>query len=83
MQSAYAAQKASLANVQAAQAEFMPKFFLSATGAYSPGRLSVTALPSVGQQSPTVNINNNRLGGSTPRRRDASRSTTAGRARRR
>jgi outer membrane protein TolC len=64
VQSAYAAQKASLATVRAAQAEFMPKFFLSANGTYSSGSLDVTALPSAGQQSPTVNINGNRLGGS-------------------
>ena len=64
VQSAYAAQKASLANVRAAQAEFMPKFFLSATGTYNSGNLDVTSLPSGGQQPPTVNINSNRLGGS-------------------
>lgn len=60
--SAYAAQKASLAKVQAAQAEFMPKLFVAATGAYNSGRLDVTALPSVGQQPPTVNINGRRTG---------------------
>lgn len=62
MLSAYAAQKASLAKVRAAEAEFKPKFFVSATGAYNSGRLDVTALPSVGQQAPTVNINGQRLG---------------------
>ncbi|MGJ7507479.1 TolC family protein [Variovorax sp. GT1P44] len=62
MQSAYAAQKASLAKVRVAEAAFMPKFFVSATGAYNSGRLDVTALPSVGQQAPTVNINGQRLG---------------------
>ncbi|HET7837028.1 MAG TPA: TolC family protein [Variovorax sp.] len=60
--SAYAAQKASLAKVQAAEAEFMPKLFVAATGAYNSGRLNVTALPSVGQQPPTVNINGRRTG---------------------
>jgi outer membrane protein len=64
LQSAYSAQKASLANVRAAQAEFMPKFFLSATGTYSSGNLDVTSLPSGGQQPPTVNINGSHLGGS-------------------
>jgi outer membrane protein len=64
VQSAYAAQKASLANVRAAQAEFMPKLFLSATGSYNLGNLNVTSLPSGGQQPPTVNINGNHLGGS-------------------
>ncbi|WP_213959125.1 TolC family protein [Variovorax sp. dw_954] len=60
---AYAAQKASLAKVRAAEAEFKPKIFMSATGAYNSGNLDVTALPSIGQQSPTVNINGKRLGG--------------------
>jgi outer membrane protein len=64
MQSAYAAQKASLANVRAAQAEFLPKFFVSANGTYSSGNLNVTSLPSGGQQPPTVNISGSRLGGS-------------------
>jgi outer membrane protein TolC len=64
VQSAYAAKKASLANIRAAQAEFMPKFFLSATGTYSSGNLNVTSLPSGGQQPPTVNINGDHLGGS-------------------
>ena len=35
--SAYAAQKASLANVRAAQAEFMPKVFVAGTGNYNSG----------------------------------------------
>jgi outer membrane protein len=62
VQSAYAAQKASLANVRAAKAAFMPKVFLSATGTYSSGNLNVTSLPSGGQQPPTVNINGSHLG---------------------
>ncbi|MDB5411664.1 MAG: outer rane efflux protein [Rhodospirillales bacterium] len=64
VQSAYAAQKASLANIRAAQAEFKSKFFLSANGSYSSGGLNVTSLPSGGQQPPTVNINGNHLGSS-------------------
>jgi outer membrane protein len=64
MQSAYAAQKASLANVRAAEAEFLPKFFLSANGTYNSGNLNVTSLPSGGQQPPTVNISGNHLGAS-------------------
>jgi outer membrane protein TolC len=64
VQSAYAAQKASLEGVRAARAEFMPKLFLSATGAYNSGSLNVTGLPSAGQQQPTLNINGERLGGS-------------------
>ncbi len=64
IQGAYAAQKASLAKIRAAEAEFKPKIFLSATGAYTAGGLAVTALPGIGQQAPTENINGNRLGGS-------------------
>ncbi len=64
VQSAYAAQKASLANVRAARAEFMPKFFLLATGTYNAGNLEVTSLPSGGEQPPTVNISGHNLGGS-------------------
>jgi outer membrane protein TolC len=63
IQSAYAAQKASLANVRVAEADFLPKIFLSGNGTYNSGNLSVTALPAVGQLPPTVNINGNRLGG--------------------
>jgi outer membrane protein len=62
--SAYAAQKASLANVRAAQAEFMPKAFLAATGSYNSGSLNLTAIPSVGQQDATFNLNGGRFGGS-------------------
>lgn len=62
VQSAYAAAKASLAGVKAAEADFYPKFFLAATGAYNTGTLGVTALPGIGQQPPTVNISGNRLG---------------------
>ena len=64
VQSAYAAQKAALAKIRAAQAEFMPKFFLSATGTYNSGNLDVTALPSGGQEPPTVNTSGSQLGGS-------------------
>lgn len=63
MLSAYAAQQASLANVRAAQAEFLPKIFLSATGAYNSGGLNVTSLPAVGQQAATGNLSGNHLSG--------------------
>jgi outer membrane protein len=62
--SAFAAQKASLANVRAAQAEFMPKAFLAATGSYNSGSLNLTAIPSIGQQDATFNLNGGRFGGS-------------------
>jgi outer membrane protein len=61
--SAYAAEKASQARVRAARAEFMPKVFLSATGAYNSGRVDLTALPGFGQQGSTVNLNDDRFGG--------------------
>ena len=61
--SAYAAQKASLAKARAAEAEFLPKLFVSANGSYNSGGLNVSALPSIGSQSPTVNINSSSLGG--------------------
>jgi outer membrane protein TolC len=63
MLSAYAAQQASLANVRAAQAEFLPKIFLSATGAYNSGGLNVTSIPAIGQQAATGNISGTHLGG--------------------
>jgi outer membrane protein TolC len=61
--SAYAAQKASLANVRAAQAEFMPKVFVAGTGNYNSGSLNLTAIPSVGQQAATFNLNGGHVGG--------------------
>lgn len=62
--SAFAAQKASLATVRAAQAAFMPKAFLAATGSYNSGSLNLTAIPSVGQQDATLNLSGGRFGGS-------------------
>ena len=65
MQGAYAAEKASLAKVSAAEAEFMPKVFVNATGTYNEGNLSATAIPSAGQNLPaTLNISGPHLGGS-------------------
>ena len=62
--SAYAAEKASLANIQAARAEFLPKLFLSATGTHNSGGLNVTAIPGAGQQgSATLNLSGGHLGG--------------------
>jgi outer membrane protein len=60
--SAFAAEKASEANIRASEAEFLPKFFVAGNGAYNTGDLNVTAVPSVGQQLPTVNLTNNQLG---------------------
>ena len=58
-----AARSASLANIRAAQAGFMPKIFLSAVGAYNAGSLNLTALPSAGQEPPTVNVNGHHFNG--------------------
>lgn len=53
---AYSTAKASDAAVRAAAAEFLPKVFLAATGSYSAGDLGVTAIPSIGEDLPTVNV---------------------------
>ncbi len=59
---AYAAQKASLAIVSAAEADFLPKVFIAATGSYNSGTLNVTAIPSVGNQASIANLSGNRFG---------------------
>jgi outer membrane protein len=59
---AYAALKAGAAGVRAAEADFRPKVFMSATGSYNTGRLGVSAIPSAGQQPPTFNVSGNRWG---------------------
>jgi outer membrane protein TolC len=53
---AYAAQKASLANVRAAEAEFFPKLFLAGTPAFNNGTLSVSGVPSVGNVPSILNL---------------------------
>jgi outer membrane protein len=53
---AYAAQKASLANVRAAEAEFFPKVFLAGTGSYNNGTLSVSGVPSIGNVPSILNV---------------------------
>jgi len=53
---AYALEKESMARVRAAEAEFLPKIFASGNVSYSNGRLSLTAVPSVGEQPPSVNL---------------------------
>jgi hypothetical protein len=60
---AYAAQKASLAGVRAAEAEFLPKVFLSGTGSYNGGTLSVAGIPSIGNLSSVLNLSGNHFGG--------------------
>jgi len=53
---AYAAQKASLANVRAAEAEFFPKLFLAGTGSDNNGTLSVSGVPSIGNVPSILNV---------------------------
>jgi outer membrane protein len=60
--SGYAARKASLANLRAAEAEFFPKVFFSGTGARVAGSVDITAIPGLDQQLPIVNIPGNQLG---------------------
>jgi outer membrane protein TolC len=55
IQASYAAAKAAHAGIAAAEAEFMPKVFLSASGTYVTGGLNITSMP-------TLNIG---AGGST------------------
>ncbi len=62
MLSAHAAHQASLANLRAAEAEFLPKLFLSTTGSYSEGGLEASVLPGIAQSPPTVNLSGNKLG---------------------
>jgi len=58
----YAAQQASLANLRAAEAEFLPKVFFAGNGTRLSGSLNVTAIPGIGQQLPIVNLPANQLG---------------------
>ncbi|NYH16093.1 TolC family protein [Paraburkholderia bryophila] len=62
--SAYAAERVNLARVKAAESEFMPKVFVSASGAYHTGSSSISAVPAIGQQLPTVNLSGGHYGGS-------------------
>ena len=64
MLTGYAAQQASLANLRAAQAEFLPKVFVAANGTRGVGSLNVTAIPGINEQLPVVNLPGNQLGSS-------------------
>ncbi len=59
---AYAAEKAREAAARAAEADFKPKIFMSATGAHASGHLDATAVPPVGQQSGTFNLSGGHWG---------------------
>lgn len=59
----YSTLQASQASVKVAQAQNRPKIFLSGTGAYVSGQLGLTAVPSIGEQLPTLNITGNQWNG--------------------
>jgi outer membrane protein TolC len=63
MLSAAAARQASLADIRVAQAAFLPKIFLSATGSYSSAGLTVTSIPAFGQEAGTENLSGSHLNG--------------------
>jgi outer membrane protein len=52
----YAALQASLANLRAAQAEFLPKVFFAGNATDASGNLSISALPGLEQQAPILNL---------------------------
>jgi outer membrane protein len=60
---AYAARKASLAKIQAAKAEFLPKVFLSASGGYATDNLRSPVLPGFGGDGAILNLSGSRLDG--------------------
>lgn len=60
--SAFAAEKARQAEVRAAQADFKPKIFLSATGSYTSGHIDLSAIPGTSQDSPTLNLSGHHVG---------------------
>jgi outer membrane protein len=59
---AYAAEQAEQAKARAADSDFLPKVFVSASTSYASGRSSITAVPALGQQAATVNLDGNRSG---------------------
>lgn len=59
---AYASEKAAQASIDAAEADFYPKLFLSGTGAYTNGSLYLTQIPSIGTQSSIGNFGSSGFG---------------------
>jgi outer membrane protein TolC len=57
---AVAAQQAASAGVRAARADFLPRLFVSVSGSRSNGDMDISAVPSVGEQAPTVNLSSHR-----------------------
>jgi outer membrane protein TolC len=60
---AYANAKAAEAAMSATRAAFFPKVFASGNVAYTAGSLSITAIPEVGQELPTVNLTSSGFSG--------------------
>ena len=52
------------AKARAADSDFLPKVFLSASTSHTSGRSSITAVPAIGQQAGTVNLDGSRSGSS-------------------
>jgi outer membrane protein len=59
----YSTLQASQASVRATETQNRPKIFLAGTGAYVNGQLGLTAVPSIGEQLPTLNITGNQWNG--------------------
>jgi len=59
---AFAAEKARQAEVKAAQADFKPKIFLSASGSYVSGNIGLSAIPGADQQGPVLNLAGHHVG---------------------
>jgi len=60
---AYSTVQASQVSIKAAQAQNRPKIFAAGTGAFVSGQLGLTAIPSIGEQLPTLNITGNQWNG--------------------
>ncbi len=59
---AYAQEKAGMARMRAAEAEFWPKVFASGNVSYGSGHLNITAIPGVGDQPPALNLTERGVG---------------------
>ncbi len=57
---ALAAQHAANAGVRAAQADFLPRLFVTASGSRSNGDMDIAAVPALGMQAPTLNLSSHR-----------------------
>lgn len=60
---AYAKERASIANIRAAEADFLPKIFLSGSANYNTSRLSLSSMPNAPGLDGSANLNSGRYGG--------------------